>query len=467
MKTILATAFLIVLFAATGLHAETFYVDNSAPCTTGSTCDGKSWATAWKDFPAIKWGTGTGLVGAGDTLYISGGSTSKTYSGTLTVGASGTSESARVTIDVGANSPAPSGHDGLVIIDGAGATHCIYIRTRSYVTVNGLSGSALKLQTQNSSGHEGSVRVDDGSYVNIDYIKVNNANSSGVRMDGATYSRIRGCDIRTGNVSNNTQTDGIYLQFGHDNIIEDNTVVLGNNGTSGHNDCLQVNNNERNTVIRGNWFSYTPGRGNGDSQALIVRGITGAVTMYVYNNVIIGSSLQCNQSAMFCGNGYGTAKGAWYIWNNIIVAQCPNGVALRLYLTETNTVASLKNNIMYSPNGWAILADSGVTVPSSVITNNLIYSGKSGNAYSGLTLGSGNITGVNPTSFWNPNDGYRTTSSSAPWIDKGTGTGISSYFTTDRDGNARPSGSGWDIGTYEYGGSEKSSLSPPVNFRIK
>jgi hypothetical protein len=90
-----------------------WYVDNTAAGTNAGT----SWTNAWTDFNSVVWG-GAG-VNPGDTLYISGGSTSQTYSAhTLTIGASGTAGNL-ITIDSGANSPSPSGHNGTVIIDGA------------------------------------------------------------------------------------------------------------------------------------------------------------------------------------------------------------------------------------------------------------------------------------------------------------------------------------------------------------
>src|SRR6185312_3179166 len=98
-----------------------WYVDNSLG--TGSN-NGTSWANAWRTIGAIVWG-GSGVV-AGDTLYLSGGTTSQSYTGSgsttiLTVGASG-SFGAPITISGGID----SGHDGTVIIDGqSGGRDCL------------------------------------------------------------------------------------------------------------------------------------------------------------------------------------------------------------------------------------------------------------------------------------------------------------------------------------------------------
>ena len=85
---------------------------------------GTSWANAWRTFANIAWGS----VAGGDCLYISGGSTSKTYSSALAVGSSGTSDSNRVRVLSGQD----AGHNGVVILNGG-----LSLSGRNYVTVDG------------------------------------------------------------------------------------------------------------------------------------------------------------------------------------------------------------------------------------------------------------------------------------------------------------------------------------------
>lgn len=71
--------------------------------------DGMSWADAWKTFVDIDWTK----IGPGDTLYLSGGVTSTTPTGSFVVRASGTTE-ALILIPRGVD----AGHDGVPILDG-------------------------------------------------------------------------------------------------------------------------------------------------------------------------------------------------------------------------------------------------------------------------------------------------------------------------------------------------------------
>ena len=122
-------SFLIFFLPKISLAAN-WYVDNAA---TGSN-NGTSWTNAWQSFAVITWG-GAGIV-AGDTLYISGGTTGKTYTERLVIGASGSSGNP-ITIKVGQSSP----HNGIVILEG-NTVDGIASNRQSWVTISGQLGGS-------------------------------------------------------------------------------------------------------------------------------------------------------------------------------------------------------------------------------------------------------------------------------------------------------------------------------------
>jgi hypothetical protein len=370
----------------------------------------------------------------------------------LTPGTNGTSGS-RITISAGAYSSSPSGHNGTVIIDGGNSrTTGININSRSYITITGGTATEYKMLVQNVANGNGSVYIrGTGNYV--DYVQITNSTSRGAYLNYSVSGRLKGCDIRTGNVSNNYQTDGIYIQYGSDNIIENNTVVLGNNVTDAHVDAFQVSNGEARMIVRNNWFEWTDGRGASTCQVAMIA--APSEYYYFYNNVFIAGNVIPYQGILAGGYlaGY---TGDLYFWNNTIVAK---GTAIPLRIDTTlypsnYSIGAVKNNIIASVNS-TLLDTYSITPATSKIQNNLYYRA-SGTTIS--TIGSTNRTWVAhkavgyDTTGVNANPDYNVTTyilnSTSPAIN--VGTDLSAYFTTDKAGNTR-SGT-WDIGAYEYGG---------------
>ena len=120
--------------------AANWYVDNEA---SGSD-NGTSWTNAWPSFASIIWAS----IQPGDTLYISGGTESKTYGERLVIGVSGTDGNI-ITIQVGQE----EGHNGVVVIDGtnSGNYSGINIQDKHYVKVSGQvgTGSSQNIKVQN------------------------------------------------------------------------------------------------------------------------------------------------------------------------------------------------------------------------------------------------------------------------------------------------------------------------------
>lgn len=97
---------LLCAIVVPSLHAASWYVDNAA---TGAN-NGNSWADAWRSPTNIVWAS----VNPGDTVFVSGGSTSKLYTNSLVIGKNGTAGNP-ITVRIGQD----PGHNGVAIFSNA------------------------------------------------------------------------------------------------------------------------------------------------------------------------------------------------------------------------------------------------------------------------------------------------------------------------------------------------------------
>lgn len=93
---------ILLLASLVQSFGASWYIDNAA---TGSN-NGTSWANAWTNPTNVIWAS----VNPGDTVFVSGGSTSKTYTDDLVIGKDGTSGNP-ITVKIGQD----AGHNGVAI----------------------------------------------------------------------------------------------------------------------------------------------------------------------------------------------------------------------------------------------------------------------------------------------------------------------------------------------------------------
>ena len=442
------TALIILLAGASGVYATAYYVDRDA---SGTTHDGRSWATAWTRFADIQWGSSG--VGAGDTLFISGGTTSKSYYERLRVRASGTA-AARLVITKGQT----AGHNGKVIIDGEYQRSAgVHIEGDDYITVSHLD---FKRTINGNDGSRGDLYVRSSNGITVDSCTMLSERAhGGVHINGyGTPCRdcvVRNCTITTPAASLSGQTDGVYSQYDIDSLFENNTIIISNQNPSPHCDAFQCFKSTS-VTIRNNYCEQDNRKG-ANAQGIFLSNTAG--TSWIYNNVCVGDYATSSLLKFRITDG---SAGAVRIYNNTIVG----GQYYLVYSDSADMV--MKNNLFYATGvGIANIPvlrfgnDVRITNPSS-INHNLIYSANSSDLvqYSGSArnwsewqaLGvDANGLNVAPqlTSDHRPQP-------NSPLIDAGADL-RSVGVTTDLAGVTRPQLLRFDIGAYEHG----SGTEPP------
>lgn len=490
MKTALLRSLSMGLLIAAGallssnLYAANWYVDNAA----AGAGNGTSWTNAWKNLSSVKWGSGG--VQPGDTLYISGGNTSKTYTDLLEVKIPGTS-SARITIRVGQE----AGHNGTVVINGRGRSDGVLLN--HYVTLDGSvngkrrmivrDANSVGIHTRNSQTNKGitvtyvelanngnaaagskspgfahGIRFVYGEGIEISYTEIYGSFKDGINMGGSRGGW--GSNKFHHNHIHHLGDDGIAAGGGVDaweNLIHD----LTNNDTTGrHPDGLQLLGNQvrvwNNTVYNVYnclifWDAMTGGKPQQDG--------------IIYNNLVFqgrefdsgysrGIQLKPESSATGLENAI--------VANNTIVNVPYYGIGLSANDGPMRNVRVV-NNIIYNvftsgkSSAHAIQLSYYSTLSNIEIDYNLIHAGPSGSTRisggSGLTMQKNAITG-DPKfvkyAAWALDNDYRLQAGS-PAI--GAGLNLNNHFTTDMNGALRVK---WDVGAIGYSGSVSGGTPP-------
>lgn len=329
-----------------------YYVDN----TVANSTDGTSWSSAWKSFSDINWS----LVKPGDTIYVSGGAASQTYTQTLDVGAGGNAGGA-VTIKKGVD----AGHDGSVIIDGGNTlAHGIILNGRNNVTIDGFSirniadaGISVKNVTagvvvQNNSVYSG----DPGG---------GNARGYDVRNSVGTDAVIVRDNSFSTPANTRAQTDGIWSSGNDGVVFAHNSIVVSNSDTTGHSDGFQ-SYQDRNIDVRDNWFEQAGMATTDNHGAWISDTQTNGVVKF-HNNVVLASNLT-NDSAvthyMEAGwEGTGTADFS----NNTIVG------GRRGMNIDGSPNVQIRGNILAPASGGSGYVTANGSIPAGNVDNNVVW----------------------------------------------------------------------------------------------
>ena len=454
---------LAVTLVAPSVMAVDIYVDSGG----SNTSPYDTWEKA-----ATTIATAQSASSSGDVIYISGGASTKTYTGQI-VGKAG------VSFKAGALSASPSGHDGIVILAYVG-NEGIYSNANN-VVVDGYSSGTQKIRVTTSSsgvtitgavtgnvlrgieitGPTNGISINTGA-VEISYCYIHDL---ALDSDRAIYANTPGgTAYGTISVHHNTieaWNDPDRAGTGADGIQANANISIYNNtirsianvdySEAQHNDAIQMGEGSYVKIYNNELSGWT-------SYGMYLEFSNDNV--YIYNNYIWGS-----RNAIDCGGQ--DDRDNWYILNNTI-ADCINDTpvaGIRIYNANDTKVLSnfnIENNIIVNCPGAAIsAADGNYTCGAHgsevgmIVDYNVHVAGAAGSnsvVCDGGTYSQTHDGGTTQPTFVTYSAGGGAANdlslAAGDMVAQNTGVSFSAVFTTDILGTTRSAS--WDIGAYEY-----------------
>lgn len=463
MKKIFISYFLLLTNFTFGTN---WYVST----TSSGNASGDSWANK-RILSNFNWSQ----VQPGDVVYIDGGTNGLTYTTNLIPTKSGTSGNP-ITITRGVE----AGHNGT-------PTFTTTSYRSGHFSYNYLIVQYLDFTSTGGNGLE--VVEIDGNYVTFQYNTVLAPRLKCIRMDSGTGCKVLHNILDTGTSNpSGASPDGIWL---------------GNNGSNleiAYNQILQRNSDPSSGAHKDVIQSY-------GWQATAQGGLT-----KIHHNFFWSASATTTSNTPFELNGLG---GDWEIYNNIFVyggqgsgrilsMQSCDGAPYdqflfsakiynnTFYITDVSYYGPMinntdtlifKNNIMYNPGGLYNAMLIGTETMSNYvdIDYNQYRSGVDNFAYIWTCSGNANsysfsswrstfgqdahseyftsgasinfVGGSFPIRSLDPLDYMLNTGSSG--VDEGT---TISLFSDDYSGASRPVGAAWDVGAFEFGGTQSNNV---------
>jgi len=479
--------FIWLISQAGNAYGASWYVDNAA---TGAGT-GKSWTDAWSSFASVRWGTAG--VTAGDTLYISGGSTSKTYAQSLNIGAGGQAGNP-LYIRVGQD----AGHNGRVIFSNA----LINCSSYQYLYISGQYQSSTNLYFNDiTSGTEYTAAVNGsgGGHV-VEYIIVNNT------MAGITFGNslnlptiVRNCAIYGVNGKVGISLRGEMALSQWDKYVIQNCFVQGISSGAAGPDLIHVN---AGATVSSNYFTYLAGTPKTDEHPDMIQAM-GPKYVKVCNNVFDSPTDSCLDLDLWYSGSDRTMTNV-YVYNNVVKStrgSAPGWQGFRIYhssggidriqglkifnntltdlgnrtigvfYTGGSTIVSgceIKNNILANTSGISIEANTAYTAADWNVDYNVIAAGASGST-SLVVDGAPYVQAHGSTTMpafasYTPNAANNDLRlSQSDVVARAAGANLSGYTQTDISGTIRSTSASWDIGAYS---SSPSALRPPSRLMV-
>lgn len=479
--------FVWLISQAGSAFGASWYVDNAA---TGAGT-GRSWTDAWTSFTSVRWGS-TGVT-AGDTLYISGGSSSKTYTQSLNVGAGGQVGNP-LYIRVGQD----AGHNGRVIFSNA-SINCssyqnLYI-SGQYQSSTNLYFNDLTSGTEYTTAIGGS----GGGHV-IEYVIVNKT------MSGIAFGNALNLPV----IVRNCAIYGVYGKLGislrgelalsqWDKYVIQNCYIQGISSGAAGPDLLHVT---AGSTVASNYFTYVAGTPKTDEHPDMIQQM-GPKYSKICNNVFDSPTDSCVDVDFWYGGSDRTLLNV-YIYNNVVKStkgtskgwqgfrfyHSSGGIdriqglkifnntmtdlgnrTIGVFYTGGSTVISdceIRNNILANTTGISIEASTGYTAADWHVDYNVIAAGPSGTnpcVVDGAPYvqahGSTTMPAFVSYSQNSPSNDLRLSQTDV--VARSAGANLSGYTQTDILGTVRSTSAAWDIGAYS---SSVSALRPPSGLAV-
>jgi hypothetical protein len=400
------------------IYGATYYID---ALNGKDSNNGISATTPWRTISKVNSFT----FKPGDVILFAKG---RVWNETLTVRQNGTSA---YPIIFGAY-----GIGTLPVIDGGNTrSYGINISSKAYIIVR-------EFRVQNTT--HGAVYVTGSRYITVRNSEMHVTGRAGVFIQQSSYSLIAGNTMTTPSSFYNVQTDGIYAQRNSYNSYDGNYIVISNQHTDQHCDAIQFYQ-ETSAVVKNNYVEQNNTKG-GNAQGIYCSENSGIFR--IFNNV--GYGMHTTSSLIKFKNTTTTGRSE-------IIGNTLYGGKGGLVQTNDKDII-FKNNIVVSAGDYAVISfDFPVNEKSNidhnlykrltpgakiVVYDNLAYSS---NEWKAAGFDKSGIEADPKFANVTNRDFSLTTLSAAI----NAGINLPSPYSVDRNGNARPSGLGSDMGAYE------------------
>jgi len=479
--------FVWLISQAGSAYGASWYVDNAA----AGAGTGRSWTDAWTSFANVRWGSAG--VTAGDTLYISGGSSGKTYTQSLNVGAGGQAGNL-LNIRVGQD----AGHNGNVVFSNASINCSDY----QYLHISGQYQSSTNLYFNGiTSGTEYTTAIggSGGGHL-VEYVIVNNT-MSGIAFGNSltVATTIRNCAIYGVYGKRGISLRGETSLSQWDKYVIQNCYVQGISSGAAGPDLIHIN---AGATVASNYFTYLAGTPKTDEHPDMIQAM-GPKYVKVCNNIFDSPTDSCVDVDFWFGGSDRTLLN-FYVYNNVVkstkgsskgwqgfrIYNSSGGIdriqglkifnntmtdldnrTIGVFYTGGATVVSdceIKNNILANTTGISIEASTGYTAADWNVDYNVIAAGASGSSslvVDGAPYAQAHGSRTMPAfASYTPNaPGNDLRLSQSDVVARSAGANLSGYTQTDILGTVRSPSAAWDIGAYS---SSPSALHPPTQLMI-